>query len=162
MQIIRTHLLDASALVKLVVEEDGSKNIREYFDANSVFWTTSLCFAETLGVLKVKHFYRNEISKEKYLTASEEIVAHLRNGSISVEEVDIMDILTFNKVEKISKLYSIDLADAFQIVTLKKGFSSSLAGDSKTILITGDSDLAEAARQEGLRVWNCMSEDAPS
>lgn len=157
METIRTHLLDTSALVKLVVDENGSERIRKYFTEKSVFWTTSLCFAEALGVLKVKHFYRKEITEEKYLSASEELVAHLRNGSISIEEVDITQISTFNEVEKISKSYSIDLADAFQIVTMKKGFPSSLEGDSKTIFITGDSDLAQAAIKEGLRVWDCMS-----
>jgi len=161
METIRTHLLDTSALVKLVVDEDGSEKIRKYFMDKSVFWTTSLCFAEALGVLKVKHFYRKEITKEKYLSASEELVAHLRNGSISIEEVDITQISTFNEVEKVSKSYSLDLADAFQIITMKKGFPSSLQRDSETIFITGDSDLAKAAINEGLRVWDCMSEDAP-
>jgi len=161
METIRTHLLDTSALVKLVVDEDGSKRIGKYFEAKSVFWTTSLCFAEALGVLKVMHFYRKEITEEKYLSASEELVAHLRNGSISIEEVDITQISTFNEVEKISKSYSIDLADAFQIITMKKGFPSSLEGDSKTIFITGDSNLAKAAKNEGLRVWNCMKEETP-
>ncbi len=161
METIRTHLLDTSALVKLFVDEDGSERIRKYFGAKSVFWTTSLCFAEALGVLKVMHFYRHQITEEQYLSASEELVAHLRNGSISIEEVDITQISTFNEVEKISKLYSIDLADAFQVITMKKGFPSSLECDSKTIFITGDSDLAKAAKNEGLRVWDCMKEETP-
>jgi predicted nucleic acid-binding protein len=161
METIRTHLLDTSALVKLVVDEDGSERIRKYFAAKSVFWTTSLCFTEALGVLKVKHFYKKEISKEKYLSALEELVSYLRNESISVEEVNITEISIFNEVEKISKSFSIDLADAFQIITMKKGFPSSLEGDSRTILITGDSDLAKAAIKEGLRAWDCMNEENP-
>jgi predicted nucleic acid-binding protein len=161
METIRTHLLDTSALVKLFVDEDGSERIRKYFDAKSVFWTTSLCFAEALGVLKVMRFYRKQITQEQYLSASEELVAHLRDRSISIEEVDITQISIFNEVEKISQLYSIDLADAFQIITMKIGFPSSLEGDSKTIFITGDSDLAKAAKKEGLRVWNCMTEEKP-
>jgi len=161
METIKTHLLDTSALVKLVVDEEGSENVRKYFAEKSVFWTTSLCFAEALGVLKVKHYYRKEITQEVYLAGSEELVAHLRNGSISIEEVDITQISTFNEVEKISKLHSLDLADAFQIVTLKKGFPSSLEGDSKTILITGDKKLAKAARKERLRAWDCIIESTP-
>lgn len=85
----------------------------------------------------------------------------MRNGTISFEEVDITQFSTFNEVEKISKSYSLDLADAFQIVTMKKGFPAILQGDSKTIFITGDKDLANAARSENLRVWNCMSEEEP-
>src|SRR3989339_1709460 len=100
METIRTHLLDASALVKLVVDEVGSEKIRKYFADKSVFWTTSLCFVEALGVLKVKHLYRKEITAEKYLSSSEELIAHFRNGSISIEEIDITQISTFNEVEK--------------------------------------------------------------
>jgi len=128
METIRTHLLDASALVKLVVDEVGSEKIRKYFADKSVFWTTSLCFVEALGVLKVKHLYRKEITAEKYLSSSEELIAHFRNGSISIEEIDITQISTFNEVEKMSKSYSLDLADAFQIITMKTGFPSGLRG----------------------------------
>jgi len=38
MVIIRTHLIDASALIKLVIDEDGSETIRKYFGVGSVFW----------------------------------------------------------------------------------------------------------------------------
>ena len=55
MATIRTHFLDTSVLVKLLVQEDRSIVVRKCFDEGSVFWTTSLCFAETLGVLKAKY-----------------------------------------------------------------------------------------------------------
>ncbi len=149
METIRTHLLDASALVKLFINEDGSDTLKEYFNSRSVFWTTSLCFAEVLGVLKRKYVSNKEdLTEEEYLAASEDMVAHIRNGTISVEEVDITKLEIFNEVEKIVEKYSIDLADAFQIVSLKKGFPSSLSGDSKTILITADKDLAESSESE--------------
>ncbi|MCF6226287.1 MAG: type II toxin-antitoxin system VapC family toxin [Xanthomonadales bacterium] len=159
---IRTHLFDASALVKLFLNEDGSEKVKKYFNSHSVFWTTSLCFGEVLGVFKRKFISNKEdFTKEQYLFASEGLVAYIRNGSISIEEVDITKLEVFNEVEKIVEKYSIDLADAFQIVALKNGFPSSLSGDSKTILITADGELAEAAKSEGLRVWNCLGESAP-
>jgi len=162
METIRTHWLDASALVKLFLNENGSETLREYFNSKSVFWTTSLCFAEVLGVLKRKYISKKEnLAKEEYLAASGELVAHIRNGSISIEEVDITKLEIFNEVEKMVGNYSLDLADAFQIVALKKGFPSSLTGDSKTILITADRGLAEAAEREGLRVWNCLEKTEP-
>ena len=162
METIRTHLLDASALVKLFLSEDGSETLRGYFYSRSVFWTTSLCFAEVLGVLKRKYLSKKEdLTKEEYLAASEDMVAHIRGGTISIEEVDITQLAIFNEVEKIVEKYPIDLADAFQIVTLKRGFPSSLTEDSKTILITADGGLAEAALSEGLRVWNCLKKSAP-
>ncbi len=161
MATIRTHLLDASALVKLFVNEDGSEKLKKYLGDKSVIWTTSLCFAEALGVLKCKCFYRKEITREKYMELAEDLLAHLRNGTLSIVEVDITQMATFNEVEKITKSYSLDLVDAFQIVTMKDSFITNLEGDSKTIFITGDKPLACSAKHEGLRVWNLMKEDLP-
>ncbi len=50
--------LDASALLKLVLAEHGSEELRSVFQAAGCVYTTSLCFGEALGVLKVKRFYR--------------------------------------------------------------------------------------------------------
>jgi rRNA-processing protein FCF1 len=37
-----------------------------------------------------------------------------------------------------------------------------LVGESQSILITADRELAKAARAEGVRVWECTSEAAPA
>ena len=162
MEIIRTHLLDASAIIKLLIEEDGSEIIEGYFNSKTVFWTTSLCFGEVLGVLKRKYISKKEdLTKDQYLFASENLIDYMRNKKISVEEVDITEYEVFNEVEKIVNKYSIDIADAFQIVTLKRGFPTALGGDSETILITADAGLADAAKSEGLRVWNFLKEPTP-
>jgi predicted nucleic acid-binding protein len=85
MAIVRTHFLDTSAMIKLVVDEEGSAVIRGYQSIGSVFWTTSICFAEALGVLKVKYFYRKEISKEKYLASTYDLVSRLKNNDIILQ-----------------------------------------------------------------------------
>jgi len=74
---IRTHYLDAFALVKLLIDEDGSAAVRSYLGPHAIRRTTSLCFAETLGVLKAKH-ERSRISDEQYLASCEELMAHVR------------------------------------------------------------------------------------
>ncbi len=53
--------LDASVLVKLFWKENGSDVIKNYINSNptSVFYTTSLCFAETLGILKTRNLRCN-------------------------------------------------------------------------------------------------------
>lgn len=48
-----------------------------------------------------------------------------------------------------------------QIVTLKKGRYRSFVGESQSLLITADADLAKAARSEGLQVWDCINEAGP-
>jgi predicted nucleic acid-binding protein len=161
MTAIRTHYLDASAIVKLFIDEDNSDILRKYFNDHSTFYTTSLCFSEAIGVLKVKWLYRKEITKKQYLAASNDLMASFAYESIGIDEIEIKDREVFREVERLIQSYSLDISDAFQIYTLKKGFFSVLAGDSKPILVTGDSKLADATRQEGLRVWDCMTEPAP-
>jgi predicted nucleic acid-binding protein len=184
MNTIRTHLLDSSALVKLLVKEDKSDLIRSYFDTHSVFWTTSFCFAETLGVLKRKWLTKSQktsgqsgsqgllaclrtkahggsISQDQYLSASEELAALVRNESISIEEVQFTQRSVFDQAEDLAKKYGIDLVDSFQLVTLMIGFPSAMPEESRTILITADKGLAKAARSEGLRSWYFMKEPIP-
>jgi hypothetical protein len=55
----------------------------------------------------------------------------------------------------------LDLSDAFQIMSVKRGYFSSLTNDSATVLVTADNSLAQAARSEGLRVWNVNLDPAP-
>ncbi|MDA2925484.1 hypothetical protein MYX65_12700 [Acidobacteria bacterium AH-259-L09] len=51
---VRTHYLDASALVKLVVNEGDCGPIRQFFNSDTNFCATLLCLAEALGTLKRK------------------------------------------------------------------------------------------------------------
>ena len=161
MAAVRTHYLDASAIVKLFLNEENSEVLRKYYNAHSTYSTTSLCFSEAIGVLKVKWLYRNEITQEQYLDAMNDLMAIFAAKAIRIDDIEIKDRAVFKEVERLSKCYALDISDAFQIYTLKKGFFSALIGDSRPILITGDTELAEATRKEGLRVWDCMKEPAP-
>jgi predicted nucleic acid-binding protein len=160
MKVVRTHYIDTSALVKLFVQEDGSKKLRDYFSKHTVFHTTSLCFAEALGVLKAKKV-RKLISNDAYLNASEELCISAFGGSIEIDEISIATPQAFRESQRIAGKYSLDLIDSFQIYSLKEGMLSVLAADSRPILITADKDLANAAKSEGLRSWGILNEDAP-
>ncbi len=160
MKALRTHYIDTSAIVKLFVEEDGSKKLRDYFSKHTVFHTTSPCFAEALGVLKTKNV-RKLISDETYLNASEELCISAFGSSIEIDEINIATPQAFRETERIAKKYSLDLIDSFQIYTLKQGTLSILAADSRPILITADKDSANAAKLEGLRSCDILNEDSP-
>ena len=162
MKLARTHYLDASAIVKIFVIEDGSDRIKQYFENQSGFYTTSLCFAEALGVLKSKHFKRGKMSEEEYLTSADELLGLLSAGIIEIEDVNISDRSIFCEVEALARKYRIDISDAFQIVSVKGNYFSQFKSDSKPILITADADLARAARSESLRVWNIIEESEPT
>jgi predicted nucleic acid-binding protein len=166
MGFVRTHYLDTSVIVKLLVKESGSERIRSYIKGQTNFHATSLCFAETLGVLKGMYMGRRHkkiISEREYLDACNELMAHVHGKSISIdEEIEIATPETYREVEAIAKKYNLDIADAFQIVALKKGIFSIFRGEAKPIVITADGKLAEAANNEGLRAWNILAEPEPS
>lgn len=157
----RTHLLDTSAMVKLVRNEVGSSELKTYISENSAFWTTSLCFGEALGILKVEHFYRKNISEKKYLAGLDVLVSYLKQ-KISIQEVNYNDLNIYSQIEETIKKHSLDFVDSMQLVTLTEGFPSVFDGESKTIFITGDKKLAKAAKSRGIRVWNIEKEPFPS
>ena len=102
------------------------------------------------------------ISNKKYLASTDILITHLRQKSISIQDVDLTDYAIYSEIEKTSKKHGLDIADAFQLVTLKAGFPSAFDGESKTMLITGDKRLAGAARDENLRVWDIINEPIPA
>jgi predicted nucleic acid-binding protein len=157
---VKPHYLDASALVKLFVEEDGSDTVRHYFNKKTSFYTTSICFAEALGALKRK-YEKRKITQEAYLKACNQLVAHISLKAIDIDDIGITDRRTYWKVDKTAEKYNLDISDALQILTLKEGYFSKLAGKSRPILITADLKLADAARQEELRVWYFMEGEEP-
>ena len=156
----RVHYLDASVLFKLAVKESGSEAIEKYMAAErtSTFYATSLCFAEALGALKSRYSHKG-IDQETYFKAGDILRGYI-GDRIELADMDISDSEIFWEVEKTAKLYGLDIVDAYQIVTIKKDYFSRFP-EAQPILVTADSGLAEAARKEGLRVWDCLKEQAP-
>lgn len=64
---VQVNCLDASALVKLHVKDDGSEILHQYFRDEATRYATPICFYEALNVLKVKWLYRKIISRNDYL-----------------------------------------------------------------------------------------------
>ena len=161
MTTIRTHYLDASAIVKIFLREQGTEEpIRKYFHERHTFFTTWLCFAETLQVFKRK-FIEGELSLEHYLTACNDLMAWMADEGIVIDKIEITNRETYSEVEELAENHVIDIADAYLIVALKRGFFSRMVGESKPILITADTALTRVARQENVRVWNCVQEPPP-
>jgi predicted nucleic acid-binding protein len=154
----RTNLLDATALVKLVVMEEQSEKLRHYLKTESGWYTTPFCFYEALSVLKRKWMFEKNISEQEYSDASFNLIADYR-GTPKVRELDLTDPVIFNFTRKIVKIDRLDISDAFQIVSIIKGCP--FAGDSRTILITDDKKLAQAARRQDCKVWH-LPDDPPT
>ena len=76
--------------------------------------------------------------------------------------MDFLSPIVFRNVQEIATRHSLDLSDAFQILSVKEGFFSGLVHESETILVTADQELSKAAKREGIRVWYFMKEPIPN
>lgn len=151
---------DASALVKLYVDEPGSPELRQYWRTQATRYTTPFCFYETLGTLKRLKLKR-AITKERYLHAARELAALFRVSQSQMDDIEFLDPEVFRDAMELAEHTDLDLSDAFQLLSLQAGYFQYLAGDSKTLLVTADATLAQAARQRALPVWDCVREPMP-
>lgn len=155
------HYLDASAIVKLYVDEAGCSQLRSFFRANTNFCTTSVCLVEALTAFKRK-WKRDEISVETYFSAARRLIADAWGKRIVVDDIGHVNPFVQAEVETTAKKHSLDISDALQLVTILKGSCSTAELGSQPVLITADRNLAIAARSEGVRVWNCIDDPEPS
>ncbi len=156
----KVRYLDASALVKLVVDEADSQPMRAFFNSNTNFCATSLCLAEALGVLKGK-WGRNQITTDQYFSATRQLVIEARGKRIEIDDLGLVNPSVHAEVERMAKKHGLDLSDALQLLTILRGRYSVLGPNSASVLVTADCPLARAANAERIRVWNCISGPAP-
>jgi predicted nucleic acid-binding protein len=153
---VRTHCLDASALVKHYISEKGSDTLRTYLKGQANWYTTPFCLYEALSVLKAKAKNKrraNRITEDQYHNAGLAMLADFDARSKNLPDLDFINPLVFSEVQSLCRKYpQIDFSDAFQILSVKDGYFSRLCGDSQTVLVTADAELAAAAELEGLKV----------
>ena len=154
----RADFFDASALVKLYVEEDSSEKVRTHFHNSPTKCTTPFCFYEALSVLKGK-WGRKELTRDKYLDVASRLTAWYSASSCQITDLNFTDPDIFKSARSIVEEHNIDLSDAFQILSVKQGYFSRHINDSQTLLVTADKKLAKAARSLELRVWSVLEED---
>lgn len=159
---LRPNYLDASILVKLVVDEDYSARVRDYVFAPSQSWRlcTSYCYIEGLGTLKLKHC-RGELSQRAYIAASRRMMRLVKDEEIRILPGDLPSFRAFAEAERIVKAYGIDFLDAFQVLSVRESWPY-LAPPSQPLLVTADSGLAKAAKREGLLAWCCRASNRPT
>jgi len=157
----RADFFDASALAKVYTQEPCSDVARQYFNSRPTKYTTPFCFYEALNVLKGKWKHKGQLSLDEYLDAAFRLTAWYGASSSKVKDLNFTEPTTFAEAKTIAQRSQLDLSDAFQILSVKKGYFSVLVNDSTTVLVTADAELAKAARAEGLRVWNLTTEPVP-
>ena len=163
----KAHYLDASALVMLVDdsarESKGRDALRKYYNEHTSMYSNCYCLGEAFGVFKRKYL-RQEITEDQYTKYVQDLIDHTVGWKLQIDEVDILLPIVSSETERLIRKWKdrIDFLDCFQIVTVLHGRNRVLVGESKSILITADNHLAEAARAEGARVWECRIEPAPT
>lgn len=161
---VKVHYFDASALVKLVADDPdetpGREILRKYHREHAhPGYTVSFCVAAALGALKLK-FLRKKISEVEYLKYVKGLLRVVGN-TFQIDELEVLLPVVSKEFERLVGKYKLDFVDCFQIATIKHGKHRIFVGPSQSILITADRDLAKAARSEGMRVWECSSENPP-
>lgn len=155
---VKVKYLDASVIVKLFLDENGSKRFRDYFFNSTNYCTTFMTFYEAMNVLKRNLFKTNT---GKYYTAVEELAILGWSGKIEVESVELNNINVFKEVRDLSISYNLDVADAIQIYAILNSKYSFFIRESASVLLTADKELELAATAKGIRVWNCINNERP-
>jgi len=153
--------LDASAAVKLVVNEDGSDRLLKSFNPAGSFFITTFCLFEALGVLKRKWITEKKITRDEYLKRCFLLFDYVKDKVLNINDPDIDSYKTFRLAVELTEKHSLDLSDTLLLVGLKRGLLSHFVRESKAVLVTADGDLEEAAKAEDLRVWNCATQETP-
>lgn len=136
--------------------------VRNYFfNRSPTRYTTPFCYYETLNVLKVKWLYKKEITQEQYTKSAFALTAWFSSSTKYIRDLDFTNPLVFSEVRAIAERNSLDLSDAFQVLSVKNGYFSPLVNDSQTVLVTADENLAKAAKKEGVKAWYMLGESEP-
>ena len=152
--------LDASALVKLVVDEGDHVAVREFYGNHPNCHATLPCLMEALGAIKAKWTHKH-ITHTQYMRATSNLVIDVWGRRLRADNVYLFSLDGFVAVQALAKKHQLDLSDALQLETLINGTFKHLADDARPILITADRKLGEAAEREGIRVWHCITDPAP-
>jgi len=146
---------DASALVKLVAddddEKDGREAVRNLYWNNANMYATSYCVTETSGVFKRK-FNQKQIGHAEYVRYCMDFTKKILGGNLHIDEVPIVSVPIFQHAGRLMTKYGIDFVDSLQLITLLCGKSSIMINESQSLFVTADDALANAARKEGARV----------
>jgi predicted nucleic acid-binding protein len=153
------YYLDASALVRLAVNEPGANDVRLYFNTNSGACATLVSFIEALGVLKRN--WKDNWRDPNYHKAVEDLQIPVYGGKLDIDDTSFATPAIFREVAAFSQSHNLDFADALQLFAIKKGKYSPFTAGSNTRFISADNDLVRAARSNKILTWKCSKNGAP-
>jgi predicted nucleic acid-binding protein len=153
------YYLDASAFIKLAVDEPGSSSVRDYLNNTPNACITLVSFIEALGVLKRK--WQKRWNDPCYHKAMENLVQWIYGGKPQIDDISIADPSKFRDVSDLAMKHNLDFADALQLFTILHGKYSQFCRGSETRFISADKNLVIAARSYGINTWLCSNDKNP-
>jgi predicted nucleic acid-binding protein len=158
-----TYFFDASAIVKLVVNEPGATRSRQAFDEAGHVCTSWVVIGEGLGVLKRK-WLRGEVSDRGYGKAVHLLLALVREGRLMAVDLAVdkdrpaLATYEIDIIKTRERFPKLDAADALQFAVIQNTFLRHFVGASKTRLVSADRELLAAARSEGIPVLDVSND----
>jgi len=150
---IDCYFLDASALVKRYMPENGSELINQLIEnvQNNRLFLLIITFGEVISIFVRKRNGQQILDTEYCQAVVDFNNEFLNNTEITIQSVT--DDLVRNSLSLIES-YSINATDAI-ILECALGLDCELrAKDDDLVLVTTDIRLSNAAKSSGLKVWN--------
>jgi predicted nucleic acid-binding protein len=155
---IPTYFFDASALVKLFVDEPDSRKAKMLLSQAGFIHTSWILLAEALGVMKRK-WLKKDLTDHQYGRKVYSFFAHIREERFIPVDVGDSDgkaqlrsLFNFSAIDARRKYPYLDVADVIQFQAIRTGYLKYLVGESTPQLVTADRKLARAAESEGIAV----------
>jgi len=152
---LQHYFLDASALVKLVFDEPGSKTLKKLMrGADAKPLTSWVLIAEALGVLKRKWQHEKKLDDTAYLDAVQELLMNTTMDYIHPVDLQILNGEARLKTYEVQigdvrgRHPELDAADAIQFMAIEEGM---LSVHGRPTLVSADKKLLAAAEKEGIR-----------
>ena len=155
---LSTFFFDASALVKLLVNEPGSARVQELFNEAGMVSSSWVVIAEALGVLKRK-WSKKQLSESRYTATVHVFFAYIREQRIVAIDLEkdsfgepALSTHAYDILKIRDRYPKLDVADALQFAVIQNSHLRFFAGESKTRLVSADKNLLLAAQAEGFEV----------
>ncbi len=167
MDCIRKVFLDASALLAWILYPDkvepGGERISEYLKRpEHQRYSNELCLTEVLSRLKWMRHYK-QITDPGYFMQVNLLMRRIDHQTLYVSDFNYWKKEFSDKALELVRKHQnkIDFIDAMQIVDVLYGPYRIFAGPSRTLLITMDGKLRDAAKAEEVEVWFPPDETDP-
>jgi hypothetical protein len=143
---------DTSAWVKYFLNEEGTLRVQNFiieypFSEDNIFATSAVTYAEMIATM-TRAYQGRRINDEELETMITMFQEQWRKVDVVEVNRELIEL-----AGQMARTHALRGCDAFQL--------ASALDTQTTLLISSDNDLNDAARNNGLNVWNPIEKDFP-